>query len=454
MGFWCAPLTIEFQNGYDSDMSDPTPSKPSSTRKSGAPSWFAIGIGVKRWFGMLSIGVICVSLALALLINEIYQSFDHHWFQIVTLQFVPRPVRALFLLGLGVPALVIASRKLRTTLIEPFLPSNREALSMVIDRQRRGKGAKIVAIGGGTGMSNLLRGLKTYSANLTAIVTVADDGGSSGRLRQALGVLPPGDFRNCLAALADDEALITQLFQYRFKGDQDVGGHSFGNLFITAMSDITGSFEMALLEAGQVLAIQGRVLPSTLQNVTLYAEMRQPDSPAFRVAGESAIPESQGKIDRVYLQPDRLPAYPESIQAILQADLIIAGPGSLYTSVLPNLLIPDIAAAIKASKALKVYVCNTASQPGETDGFSVADHIAAIEKHTDKDIFPFVLANHRYEGELRPSLNWVRQPAPLRSNLHLVETDLVDIERPWRHDTDKLAAALLRLLEQVKAVGK
>nr|HID13675.1 YvcK family protein [Anaerolineae bacterium] len=251
----------------------------------------------------------------------------------------------------------------------------------------------LIAIGGGHGLSVLLRGLKRYTSNITAIVTVADDGGSSGRLRRELGVLPPGDFRNCIAALADDEALTTQLFQYRFGDDSGLNGHSFGNLFITAMAEVTGSFERAILESGRVLAVRGRVLPSTLRDVTLMADLRDEASGVSRVSGESRIPEVGGAIERVYLEPDDVPAYPDAVRALLEADLIVAGPGSLYTSVLPNLLVPDVARAVAASRALKVYVCNVATQRGETEGYSVGDHAAALEAHVGKGLFPMVLAN-------------------------------------------------------------
>ena len=318
--------------------------------------------------------------------------------------------------------------------------------------QRTGRGPNIVAIGGGNGLASLLRGLKEYSFNLTAIVTVADDGGSSGRLRRSLGVLPPGDFRNCIAALADDEALITQLFRYRFADGDGVDGHSFGNLFITAMAGITGSFEKALLESSRVLAIQGRVVPSTLADVTLVADVIDPAQvPAesgqrvSRVEGESQIPRLSGAIRRLYLQPDNPPAYPEAIQAVLAAGLILAGPGSLFTSVLPNLLVRDLAAAIRASRALKVYICNVATQPGETAGFSVGDHLQALERHAGPGLFPNVLANipedRKYEVE------WVRLDWPDRPDVQVVTADMVDPHSPWRHDSRKLARTLMDLFE-------
>jgi len=317
-------------------------------------------------------------------------------------------------------------------------------------RQRQ-HGPRIVAIGGGTGLSTLLRGLKAHTSNITAIVTVADDGGSSGRLRRELGVLPPGDLRQCLAALADDEALMTQLFQYRFTEGEGLEGHSFGNLFIAAMAAITGSFEKGLLESGRILAIQGRILPATLQDVTLCAELREEREAQRlnRVAGESRIPKAAGTIERVFLQPDHVRAYPMAVRTLLSADLIAIGPGSLYTSILPNLLIPDITQAIRASRAVKVYVCNIATQCGETDGYTVHDHVAAISRHVGPGLVTAVLVNDNLSLPLpaQAHIQYVRPGAALNGGLRLVAADLVDPARPWRHDSAKLAQALMELYE-------
>ena len=257
------------------------------------------------------------------------------------------------------------------------------------------RGPKIVAIGGGTGLSSLLRGLKEHTGNLTAIVTVADDGGSSGVLRRELGILPPGDVRNCITALADAEPLVTKLFQYRFSDGSGLAGHSFGNLFIVAMSGVTGNFEDAIRQTSRVLAVRGEILPSTLANVTLCA--RTEDSRTIH--GESRIGASiaengtNDRIRHVYLLPENPPAHPEAVRAILEADMIILGPGSLYTSVLPNLLVQGIRRSVIASSATRLYVCNVATQHGETDGFSVADHVGVIEEHIGKGAINYVLAN-------------------------------------------------------------
>lgn len=315
------------------------------------------------------------------------------------------------------------------------------------------QGPKVVAIGGGTGLSTLLRGLKAHTPHITAIVTVADDGGSSGRLRRELGVLPPGDFRSCIAALADDEALITQLFQYRFGQGEALNGHSFGNLFISALAAVTGSFERAILEAGQVLAVQGRIVPSTLEDVTLVADLRHTNAQATapsgltRVQGESAIPKAGQPIERVFLLPDGVRAYPEAVRAILDADLVVAGPGSLYTSVLPNLLVRDIRRAVAASPALKVYVCNVATQPGETDGFDVGQHASALQQHVGRGLFPRVLANNKpMSSPQQPHLQPVALSYPPGDGYEVIAADVIDPDAPWRHDSAKLADQIMAYL--------
>lgn len=359
-----------------------------------------------------------------------------------------------------------------------------EVRSRIMLLQSQSESLRIVALGGGHGLSTLLRGLKQadHAADLTAIVTVADDGGSSGRLRREMGVLPPGDFRNCLIALADSESLMTRLFQYRFGEGTGLDGHSFGNLFITAMGEITGSFERALAQSSLVLAVRGRVMPSTLKDVTLVAHIRDAESGSIsRVVGESCIPKAKGTIERVFLEPEGVPAYPEAVRAILGADLVLAGPGSLFTSVLPNLLVADIAQAVRASRAVKMYICNVATQRGETDHYSVADHVAALDGHLGPGVFTTVLANDNleFERDLPESVQVVRlgsdervQPTKqstasrakgsrvvergpfqqvsqtaLRSSTtcQVVTADLVDRDCPWRHDPVRLSRTILDL---------
>jgi uncharacterized cofD-like protein len=328
------------------------------------------------------------------------------------------------------------------------------------------EGPRIVAIGGGTGMPQLLRGLRAYTDNITAVVTVADDGGSSGRLRRQMGVLPPGDFRNNIAALSEAEELLTRLFQYRF-ADSDVGGgsselagHSFGNLFITTMAAVTGSFEAGLAESSRVLAVRGRVLPSTLEHITLCAELSflsANGGEAWRVVeGESNITKSGGRILRVFLKPDNPRAYPQVIRAILQADLIVAGPGSFFTSVMPNLLVPAIRDAICATTVPRIYLCNVATQTGETDNYSVSDHMRQLRQHAGK-AFTTVLANENYDPATPPAHNaqWVTLPAhDERIDYHLFTGDVVDASHPWRHHSEKLAARVIAVYREVTTQAK
>ncbi len=415
--------------------------------------WLVPGMGVKRWLGLLLLGATLIGLGMGYLLLDLYRTVAvPPVVSDLTLQFIPRLGRAALFGVLGLAALLVAVAQINRTLLAPFVRPGQDVAEAVSEHRRRGRGPKIVALGGGTGLSILLRGLKHHTSNLTAIVTVADDGGSSGRLRRSLGVLPPGDFRNCLAALADDEALTTQLFQYRFGSDHDLGGHSFGNLFITAMSEVAGSFERALLESSHVLAIRGQVLPSTLRDVKLVGELVDEARQVSRVEGESQITLAPGAIRHVFLEPENAPAYPGAIRAILDANIIVLGPGSLYTSLLPNLLVRDLAEAIRASRALKVYVCNTATQPGETAGYSVLDHIAAIERHTWPGLFPLVLANSSHLGTLLPHLEWVQLDPPVNGTRQLITADLIDVEHPWRHDSHKLAQTLVNLLTTTYAM--
>ncbi len=360
--------------------------------------------------------------------------------------------------ALGVALIAVAIVKLSESLLSAFVADDINIVEALYRKRARRRGPKIVALGGGTGLSTLLRGLKEHTDHLTAIVTVADDGGSSGTLRRTLGVLPPGDIRQCIAALADSEPLVTQLFQYRFGEGTGLDGHSFGNLFIAAMAGVTGNFERAILESSRVLAVRGQILPSTLQNVTLCADTRDPEpaeTRVARVAGESAITHRGRPIERVYLEPEHVPAYPGVVRAILDADLIIAGPGSLYTSVLPNLLVEDIQRALQTSNALKVYVCNVATQPGETDHFTVEDHFDALTQHVGAGIFTHVVANNNWNFQYPEHTR--SETVRLRENgargFELILADFVDEAQPWRHDPVKLAKEILKYYEANKNVA-
>jgi uncharacterized cofD-like protein len=323
----------------------------------------------------------------------------------------------------------------------------------IYNKRILGRGPKIVAIGGGTGLSNLLRGLREYTSNLTAIVTVADDGGSTGRLRQEFGVVAPGDIRQCIAALAEAEPLMSRLFQYRFTEGTGLEGHSFGNLFIVAMSEVTGNFETAIHETSRVLNVRGSILPSTLEDVTLSARTHENEM----VHGEHNITERGGAIRELFLNPASAEAHPDAVRSILDADIIVIGPGSLYTSVLPNLLVDGIRKALLASTARRIFVCNVATQHGETDGFSVADHLEAVERHAGKGLVHAVIANSNIAQALPEA--WHSNPVLVNGNgdpsldgVRLVLADVVAEENRYRHDSAKLAATILRLYDGREAV--
>jgi len=416
--------------------------------------WLIPGLGVKRWFLLILFGTTVFGVGLAILLLEVYRtSPDTWWLPILSyasLRFISRPLRVLIFGGIGAGLILIGILGFNRSMLAPFRRSGKPMIDELADHRRRERGPRIVTIGGGHGLATLLRGLKSYSYNITAVVTVADDGGSSGRLRRSQGIPPPGDIRNCLAALSNDEALMTQLFQYRFSDrDTELDGHPFGNLFISALSEITGSFEEAVVESGRVLAVHGRVLPATLHDVRLVADVQLPLSVGeVRIEGESTIPKFPGDVQRVWLEPSNPAAYPQVIQAILAAELIVIGPGSLFTSILPNLLVPDIAAAIKASRALKIYVCNVATQPGETDGFTCADHIKVLNEHVGGLIFDLVVVNNQYTGQLPANTEWVQTSPEVESEYPLYRANLLDETRPWRHDATKLAVALMDLLQE------
>jgi uncharacterized cofD-like protein len=407
--------------------------------------WLRPGMQVKRWLVILLLGIFCLSLGAGYEMVHLYrtQAFPAEAYY-VTLQFIDRFWRGVLFIAAGVALSGVAVWQLSRSVIIPLMPNGKGDLSDILFRYRtQARGPRIVTVGGGTGLSSLLRGLKEYTNNLTAIVTVADDGGSSGRLRRELGVLPPGDFRQCIVAMADAEPLMEELFQYRFSDAGDLSGHSFGNLFIVAMSRVTGNFERALKESSKVLAVRGQIVPSTIEDVTLCAELDDKST----VEGESNIPHGPSPIRRVYLRPADPPAYPEAVEAILHADMIVIGPGSLYTSIIPNLLVDGISQAIKNSRALKVYVCNVATQPGETDGYALSDHVRALHDHVSHGVFNCVLANSRYL-DYKPEWNQVAvkiddlKKAP---GVTVVPADVVEETFPTRHNSAKLAQALIDL---------
>lgn len=339
--------------------------------------WLIPGLQVKRWFALIFVGAIMMTLG-TLILFDIKPVF-------YTMQFISKVANNISTEWLAFGIIMIGAAFFfkgwrMTNLSMLDISDNRDSdilLENLYRKRKLNRGPRIVAVGGGTGLSMLLSGIKNITSNITAIVSVGDDGGSSGRLRESLGILPPGDIRHCMTALADDEDLVTKLFKYRFDNGEGIEGHSFGNLFLTAMCEITGDMASAVKASANVISMRGRVLPATLDDMRLAAEMKD----GRVIHGESAIPEAKGQIDKLFSVPQDCKAMPEVIHAIREAELIILGPGSLYTSVIPNLLIKEISQEISKSNAKKIYVCNIMTQPGETDGYSVSDHVKALLKH-------------------------------------------------------------------------
>ena len=416
--------------------------------------WLAPGLLVKRWLFLSMVGVLLVGVGAMIwlkltpvfytgkVVEAALRTFTTH-----VPNYISGPLGILFGLGL----ILWGQTRTVGAITDVLIPGNEEELLDALMAQRRlSRGPKIVVIGGGTGLSNLLRGMKQYSSNITAIVTVADDGGSSGRLRREMGVLPPGDIRNCLSALADEEKLLTELFQYRFEAGSGLAGHSFGNLFLTVMNEITGDLEQAIAASSKVLAVRDQVLPSTSMDVQLWAEL----SDGRRIVGESKITEARGRIVHIGCLPPNPPALPKAIKAIEEADYIVMGPGSLYTSIIPNLLVPDLVKAIAAQRVPRIYVCNIMTEPGETDGFSVSDHIRAIDSACGCYLFDAVLVqkvmpsdpviSHYAKAGVGPVL--LDRTAILDSGRRIIAANVMEEGDDFtvRHHSQRLARVLLR----------
>lgn len=430
-----------------------------------SPKWLYPGMRVKRWLALLLFGITLGALGLAFLLRELYAAGFRFpaWTYYVTLQFWPRWVRGL-LFGVISALCIVTALKHLSRMVLSVLPERdqSESLADLVYQQRRAAaGPRVVAIGGGHGLSTLLSGLKEHTANITAIVNVADDGGSSGRLRREFGVLPPGDIRRCIAALAEEESLMTQLFEYRFGQGEGLRGHTFGNLFITALDDITGSFDQAVKSASRVLAVRGRVLPPTLVDVTLVADLQVPAGAEARVIrGESLIGKGGHPIQRVFLDPPDPEAYEDAVKAIEQADLIVLGPGSLFTSILPVLLVRGVREAICRTKAVRIYVCNVATEPGETDQFGVRAHLEALQAHVGVECIDLALANNNVDpaDNFAPEWKGRTQIVPLDTSSNgpfpIVAADIINPANPLRHDAGKLARELMRLLRERRSEGQ
>ena len=406
--------------------------------------WFYPGMKVKRWLLTVVLGVIIVGGGAI--------AFASPHLLVRTFGIV--------IILCGIILIVLGMGKMIVSLLTLFLPKGeRELVNILYQKRYLERGPKIVAVGGGHGLSHLLMGLKGYSANLTAIVTVADSGGSSGRLREEFNIVAPGDIRNCLVALADAPALMGELFQFRFSQESQLQGHNFGNLFLTAMVQLTGGdFEKAIKESSKVLAVRGKVVPATVSNVHLIAEYED----GTFTEGEAKIPRQDRKIKRVFLKPCDSLATAEAIEAIEDADIVILGPGSLYTSIIPNLLINDISKAVAESAAYKIYVCNVMTQQGETGGYSASDHIQAIIDHSNKKVLDACLVNdaevplealERYKTE--DSFPVTLDVDKIKNmGYTVVATDLLGVSDYVRHDSTKLTKALISLIERNRVIKR
>lgn len=415
------------------------------------PRWLYPGMHLKRWLVLVFVGIAILGLGAAIFIRDLYRSTDADEIAIVywlTGAWLDPQVRAALVGVLGLGLTGVGVWGLMRSVVSPFVGRGDSVMEVLYTKRYLARGPRIVAIGGGTGLSTLLRGLKGYSANITAVVAVADDGGSSGQLRQQLGIVPPGDIRNCIAALADAEPLMTQLMQYRFPPGSGLDNHAFGNLFIAAMTAVTGDFEEAVRESNRVLAVRGQVLPATSVPLNLSARLAS----GRLLRGQSGIASADEPIERVFIEPDDVRANGEAMERILEAELIVIGPGSLFSSILPNLLIPDVRDALAAAPGLKVYVCNVATQPGETPDMTASEHLKALFAHVGEDLIDVVIVNRSRDAR-RPE-GWRAHPVEVDVRrleelpVVIVEEDVIDPANAHRHDSAKLAAALIRLQQE------
>ncbi|WP_320668333.1 gluconeogenesis factor YvcK family protein [Prochlorococcus sp. MIT 1307] len=430
-----------------------------------AVRWLLPGLVVKRWMLTSGLGLLLALLGAAIWadLTPIYWSIETlFWFLTAITTFLPRSITGPLVFILGGGLLLWGQSRSFGSIQQALAPSKDTALVDALRaKSKLNRGPNIVAIGGGTGLASLLSGLKSYSSRITAIVTVADDGGSSGVLRRELGVQPPGDIRNCLAALSTEAPLLTRLFQYRFSSGSGLEGHSFGNLFLSALTAITGNLEAAITASSRVLAVQGQVVPATNVDVKLWAELEN----GQKIEGESAIGNAPSPILRIGCYPEKPTALPRGLEAIANADLILLGPGSLYTSLLPNLLVPELVDAIQSSNAPKLYICNLMTQPGETDGLDVSGHVRAIEAQLassgiSKRIFNSILAQDEIEPSPLVDYYKARGAQPVTCDKRALKLQGYKvIQAPLqgrrqtptlRHDSRSLALAIMRFYRSYK----
>ena len=418
--------------------------------------WLRPGVGVKRWLVVAFVGLLLVALSVAVLlrlvlVDRLPGDPVRDVVEAVTLQFLPAELRWSVLLIGGLALFVYGAWRLVRALVEPYRVREESLAELLYQRRLRARGPRVVAIGGGTGLSTLLRGLKELTSNITAVVTVADDGGSSGKLRTELGMPPMGDIRNCIAALADAEPAMRRLLQYRFplsdQVDPTFAGHAFGNLLIAALTAVTGDFEEGVRQSNRVLAVRGSVVPVAGRPITLHAALID----GTEIEGQSLIARARG-IRRVWITPGEIHPSAEASDAIAAADMVVIGPGSLYTSLLPPLLVPGIRDALLSTNAVRLFVCNVATQVGETEEFSLSDHLEAIAAHGLSDVIDGVLVNDNFRA--RQPANYpaapVRVDLPLsgRAGPRLIARDVVDDDNAHRHDPRKLASVIFEMYDE------
>jgi uncharacterized cofD-like protein len=414
--------------------------------------WFMPGLGVKRWLAVAVFGaVLFVNGASRWLTDEGAHVGINELVDWMVGDFFPPADLSYVFLVLGFVLVALGIWRWLNSIVSAVRPYGTERMIDALLDTRLKRGYKIVTIGGGTGLATMLRGLKKHTSNLTAVVTVSDDGGSSGRLQKELGVLPPGDIRNCLVALADDEALVTDLFRYRFTEGDGLTGHSFGNLFLAALTGITGNFDDAIKVSSRVLNIKGRVLPATLAVAQLCARL----SNGTLVEGESNISKSASPIDHVFLDPPQAEPLDEVIAAIRDADAIVLGPGSLYTSIMPNLLVHRVAHEIEAANAVKIYVCNVMTQPGETVDYTASKHVEALLANAKARVCDIVVVNDELPRKLFDVYAEQRQlPVVIdkvkldRLHVQTVRAAVISETDTVRHDPEKLAAVVIGVIDR------
>ena len=428
-------------------------------------SWLCPGIKLKRWLLLFTAGVVFCAFSLALLFNnQVMGMAEELLFRLSYLATGKYGNGTILILGiagmfLGIGIIIYAVRRIVRSIVEAVSPESSDSLMETIFTQRKlSRGPAITVVGGGTGLSTLLRGMKFITGNCTAVVSVGDDGGSSGRLRHELGIIPPGDLRKCMVAMADSEPLMERVLQYRFEGDSYLSGHSLGNLFLAAMAETEGGMEEGLNAASQILKVRGHVIPTTLHNIQLAADMTD----GSYVLGQAEIAQAHKTVQQLHMLPENVPATRSAIEAIEQADILVLGPGSLYTSVICNLLVPDIRKAVIQSKAVKIYVCNVMTQPGETDGFGAYEHVKTLIEYAGAQFLDYVIVNSEAISDEQREMYRAKGQEPISPDIDKIEqmgikvipAKLISKSDMVRHDPQKLAQAIMSMVYRLRLFGR